>query len=694
MMEGFADLLTDAFSETSVPSIPDGDLDFESLNLDEKCDEDENLAETDGALLQEAADETAVLFGKEAEDASYSAENEVCEDDKSDEEDFAGVRTPEEHCTSSDGDSEQEDSVSGEDEDNEEEEEEGTVEEPGDLLMSVHCDDELHDGDKEDRIFAEGQPLAPEAAENPQVRNEEQGEAESDEEEEDEEEEEEEEAYFGKLPEDGSEMTIKGVGAEEDEQEKVEEKQEDSSDPEWEGMKIEQEENAQEVESPYGDEPAKAGSEFPSISLQNLQDLIAEVDSEESVEKMKDFSGEEHQEAGESFADYPSDFSSCEYAEDGGKSQESKKNASLCASECDSDARQQDMSLERDAADLTCDEDADRKEDDDLYGRDLEMEADRLMSLGGQETERFLGNDDGEDADWSGSYSSSDEEFQPRRNNEELLDNMCLQEPEKSNPNVGSSTEDHHNTKAEPADYLSWEFDVLKTDDLLSEYLFEDPEKAGTPYEDANRRPEEDDNCYSVVQREDSRTTSSSYQGSLDDDFFFNAGLEASGATELGALGEDEYEEERNWEQEQERIKAFYKFYDDSDEENGKEGRQIKVQFCADPLSRVIHYETDSDRDSLSSSSDREENPSSAETSDEPKEPEDILQRRPACDPPNVQLTETIPDISTTQTCTGKHKCLSPLKLMLKMGLVTATGLLMFWLTTDQADWIREIFFF
>ncbi|XP_008294129.1 dentin sialophosphoprotein isoform X2 [Stegastes partitus] len=699
-MEGFADLLTDAFSETSVPSLPDGDLDFESLNLDEKCEEEEeteNLtAKEDGALLQEATGEAAVLFGEEAKDMLYSAENEEQTDDKSDEEDYAGVNTPEEDYTSSDGDSEQEDSVSGEDEDNEEEEEEeeegvGAAEEPGDLLMSVQCSDEFHDEDKEDRVYAEGRPLALEAAENPQVRNKEQGEAESDE----------EEAYFGRLPEGGGEMMIKGVGAEEDE--KVEEKQEDSSDPEWEGMKIEKEENVlaqdleQEVESPYGDDPTTASSEFPSISLQNLQDLIAEVDNEKYEEKMKDFSGEEHQEAGESFADYPSDFSSCEYTENGGKNQESKckSNAPSCTSDCGSYS-QQDTCLEV-VEDLTSSEDTDRKEDEYLYSRDLETEADRLMSLDvaageedGGKTEDLSGNaavtwsDDGDETGGSDSYSSSEDEYPLRRNNEELLGNMCQQDPENIKPDSGSSTECHDNPRAEPADFLSWDFDVLKSDNFLSEYLLEEPDKAGT-------HPGEDVSSYSAVQREDSRTTSSSYQGSLDDSFFFNTGIEASGVDELGTLGEDEYEEERNWEQEQERIQAFYRFYDDSDEDNGREGRQTKVQFCADPLSRVIHYETDSsDRDSLSSSSDREENPSSTETSDEQREPEVIPQMKPACDPPNMQLQ----DLSTTRTCTGKHKSLGMLKLILKMGLVTAMGLLMFWLTTDQADWIRQIFFF
>ncbi|XP_035512385.1 acidic leucine-rich nuclear phosphoprotein 32-related protein 1 isoform X2 [Morone saxatilis] len=527
MEQSFSDLLSDAFSDTSVPSFPDGDLDFENFNFDEKFEDKsdisyENLTKEEEAVQQEATLQTAVLSDMETKDI-YMAEN--VDEEQSDEEGFQGVRvmgidkTPEEDYTSSDGDSEQESSVSGDDEEEDEEEDMGTGEEPGDLLMSVHCGNEFCDGNKEDRLFAQGQPLAPEGAENPQVRNEEQGESESDE----------EVSYFERVPVRGSEMMTKGDGIEEDEQEREEKKREDSSDSECEGMKIEQVQNVlaqcfeRELENPCRDVPEKAsGVECPEISAQNLQDLLAEVDGQEYVEKMKDFSGEEHQEA-----------------------------------------------------------------------------------------------------------------------------------------------------------------DLLTT---------EDTDKAETLLSDVTAA--EDVNTYSAVQREDAKTTSPSNQGSLDDSFFFNTELEASEISEMGQLGDDESEEDRNWEQEQERIRAFYEFYDDSDGENGREGRQIKVQFCADPLSQIIHYETDSsDRDSLSSSTDREEELSSAETSEELREPEDIVQMKPVCDPPNTQLPENVPDLCNTPNCTRKHKCLDLLKLTLKMGVVVVTGLMMFWLATDQAGWFSHVFF-
>ncbi|XP_029290785.1 midasin isoform X2 [Cottoperca gobio] len=670
MEKSFADLLSDAFSETAVPSFPDGDLDFENISFDERFEDDKTdishenvLAKEDEALQQEATGQTAFLSCVETKDVHMAEHvDEKQFDDKQFEEDFEGVgvksrsKTPEEDYTSSE--SEQEGSASGEDEEGEEEDT-GTGEKTGDLLRPVRCGDEFCDGNKEDRVFAEGQPLTPEAAENPQVRNEEQGESESDE----------EVSYFKRVPEHGSEMMIGGDGIEEDEQVRSEEKEEDSC----EGMKIEHKEDVL-----CKDDPAKASLEFPEISEQNLQDLIAEVDREECREKVKDFSGEEHQDAGESFADYPSDFSSCEYVEDRGKSQESDNpsNAWACASDSGSISKP-NTCLERDVVDVTCigkAEDTDEEEYGYLYSRDLkDGDFRRLYMLTGeQEAEEIvLGDaavaevDDEDETSESDSYTSSDDEVQEKRSDEELFDSWRLRDLESNKQlweNRGGSSE------AFSDDYYrgdSADFNIIRNLDMLTTHLSEDllttedTNKAETPLSDETQHPaEEDVNSYSVVQRGDEKTTSHSNQGFLDDSFFFNTVPEASGITELGQWGEyEEYEEERNWEQEQERIKAFNKFYDDSDGENRREERQIKVQFCADPLSQVIHYETDSsERDSHSSSTEGEEDLSSADSSEELREPDDSTEMTPACDPPNAELPENVPDNSNTHICTRKDK--------------------------------------
>ncbi|XP_029974175.1 protein starmaker [Salarias fasciatus] len=695
-MESFSELLSDAFSETSGPSFSGEDLDFENLNFDENSEEDEAqrvTAKTDGALLQEATGEAAELFDEEDEDGLHTAEKVYKEpvDGGSDEEDFPGVgaglmslnKAPEEDYTSSEEESDEEGPASGDDEDEDEEK-------PGDLLESVRRSDE-----NEDRMGAGGQPLAPQSPGNPQVSNREQGEAESDE----------ELSYFGQVPEKGSETAMRSDESEEDERESDKEEPEFSSGAESGGMKVEIEER--EVDHPSRPHPARAGLDFQCLSLQNLQDLITEVDGEECVEKMKEFSGEEHQDAGESFADYPSDFSSCEYVQDGARDQESdgEADASSGPSGCGW-YPQQDGGLERHVADLTCSDGAEEPEEPE------EMDAAGLVSLnvaGTEQRERRaavveLMEADGDGTGESDSYSSSEDDDggNVRRSGGETSGQWGQQDPENRSQldyaellggscAMFRSSDDRPmtNSRVDPADLVSWDFNMLKTDRLLSEFVLttDDTQQAETHTSGVNT---EDHNSYSVVKRDDTKSPSS--HGSLDDSFFFNVGVETSGGAE--EPGSDEYEEERNWEQEQERIKAFYEYYDDSDEENDREGRPTKVQFCAETLSQVIHYESDSDRDSLSSSTDREDDQSSADTSDELVVPDDTQHVKPESEPLASQLQDGEADIRNTQIPARRSRCLGLLKLMLKTGLVTAAGLLMFWLATDEADWLHQVSIF
>ncbi|KAM3618590.1 uncharacterized protein V6R79_022046 [Siganus canaliculatus] len=655
----FDDLLSEAFSETSVPSFPDGDLDFENLNFEEKPEEAKPFTADDETLHQEATLHTADLSDIETKD-SYMPENDdnVLPDGRVDE-------TPEDDYTT---DSEQEGSVSGE----EENQDVGIGEKPGELLMSVRFSDEFCDGYKEDKIFAEGQPLAPEGDGNPKVRNEEQEESD------------EETSYFEKVPERGSGKMIKAEEGEETTEER-------------ESMKTEQEENSQR------DHPTTASLDFPEISGQNLQDLIAEVECEEQVEKMKDFSGEEHQEAGESIADYPSDFSSCEYVEEEGRTYENPPSV------------EQQTCVETAVTDkgwMGRAGNTDEEEGEYLYSIDLEGRAEKFESLKevavdkNRENipivEHAVGDTAGTDSDDEGeagrrdSYSSSDDEEQGKRSDEEILKTMHpqdleqradLEEFQSGSSAAWSALNDYSQTQFN----INWSLDVFTSDIILSEDVLttDDADKEETQLPEVKDR-----STYSAIRSENTKTTSPSNQGSLDDGFFFSNEPEASDSTELGLLGDDEYEEDRNWEQEQERIKAFYEFYDDSDGDTGREGRQIKVQFCTDPLSQILHYETNSDRDSFSSSTDGEEDLSSAETSEELKEPDDTMQIKPACDLTNIQPAENEPNLDKTENRIKRNKCPDLLKMTLKMVVVILTGLLMFWVVTDQAGWISNVTLF
>ncbi|XP_008411540.1 deoxyribonuclease I-like 1-like isoform X2 [Poecilia reticulata] len=755
-MEGFADLLTDAFSEGSVPSFSTGDLDFESLCFDEKSEEEQDrnpTTENDEARLQEASAEGAALLEGPTADALYSDENAFEEqtDEENDEEGLNGVRfsseSPEDdECPSSSGEEGQSNFCSGRDE----EEEAESPEEDDDTLKSIYktVDGILEDEDSE----------IPEDADELQVLQED---AHSDEEEDacrDE--------NIAESPESEEEQDVK----------------QDSSESDYEGVKTE------EKEKPGTVDTADSGLEFSCMSLQNLQDLISEVDGEVSEEKMSDFTGEEHQEAGESFADYPSDFSSGEYG----------RNSAVSASPCLREEEGPERAVTESEWSHGSEEAGSGKEEEFLFSRDIEINVEKMMmsldEAAGDEAERKVEHllrgtsfDDEEKTSESDSYSSSDDEEPPRRSSyvfsdksrTRLLEDDTNLEDIKSLGASGSDDRSFGRDGYDPAEFLSSGIGALETKTFLYEFFMgqEDTDGTESPNSGRNQCPVQDVNSYSVVQKKDSTPASPFVQGSIDDSFFFET--EPNDFTDDGQQEEkeeeeeeDEYEERRNFEQMKQRIEAFKKFYDNSDYENGREERQIKVQFCADPLSQVNYYETDSsDRDSVSSSSDGEEDRSSAEQSDdkeedlnpaeqyedeedlnpveqsedkeedlnlaeqsedkeedlnpaehsddkeedlnsgeqfedeeedsscseqsdEPQEPEEDLDIKPVFDPPIIQQHQSPADVADTQTCTATRRSFSTLKMILTLGVLTATGLMMFSLTTDQPDWLRQFLFF
>ncbi|XP_015823189.3 protein starmaker [Nothobranchius furzeri] len=584
-MDGFADLLTDVFTDSSLPSFSDGDLDFENLNFDEKSEEDEaeTPTTTDEAQLQEATAEGEVLSDAATTDPLHTTANAHQEQtsDESDGENFMS-QTPAGDYTSSG----EEHSSSGEDE----EMDEGTSEEPGDL--SPGCSREnFQDDKKEYTFFSEGEPMVAEGANDPNVRYKVQDGAEGDK----------EVSYLGRIPEGKDETVTKSA-----------EEREREEDSETEGMKNEQEENVHQLESKTSNEikPGEDSLAFSSLSLQNLQDLITDVNGEEYVDKMTDFMEDEHQEAGESFADYPSDFSSGEYTRAEENKEENKPGAfpGMEKEACMEGAvmvtpwtlRAQDT----------------EKNEGFLYSRDLEMNADEMTSLDeatGDLDESNSNSDEEEELPRRSSEFSDDVENHKKQENMQLHDYSSVEFSRWSN-----SGDPNGNHKGDLADFIKSELDALETDNLPSEYLFitDDSDETEDPPSGVNQHPAEHVNHYSVVQRKEAKTTSYN-QGSIDDSFFFNSELDTPEVPEVRQPTDEEYEERRNIEQMQKRIEAFKRFYD-SDDENRREERQKKVQFCDDPLSQIIHYETDSDRESLSSSSDREE-----EEDDEEKEEEE-----------------------------------------------------------------------
>lgn len=426
----------------------------------------------------------------------------------------------------------------------EDEEDEGEQMKLGKQLLLGYIGDKNHSSSEGDRVrpSVERRPLTPEEEENTPVRNEEQGETESV-----------ETSYFQRVPEHGSKTErteddqpeadeVKlDSGSEalksEEEEEEEEQDEDDYDDEHKDGREEEEEDNIltlcleQMVKNPHWDDPAGDILDFPELMVQHLQDLMA--DDEEPVQRMEDFSGEDHQEAGESFAEYPSDFSSCEYIEQGEGGEESND---WCTGDQGTVQRVSDSGT--------------------LFVGNRETEvwkAELVETMSGDITTIRCETSD--------SYSSSDEELK-------------------------ATSED---LEYQLDEHLSGSRDDLWVDNEGF------PDETLCPAESVGMS-----------------------SGSLDDSFFSNVEHQNPQISELGEVWYDEYEEKSNWEQEQERIRAFNKFYEDSELLTGQEGkgegeghfpqisvlcrsqllfhltgRQTKVQFCTELFSRVILYEID-----------------------------------------------------------------------------------------------------
>lgn len=458
-------------SEASGPCFHKADLDFENVNVEEDtrtifCEnlptkEKEHLHQEAPVFCHSDGGNTA---GEELP-GEAALQGEVV---------LSTGQLQKECCTSSGEDPQQ-----GEDE-----EDEGEDMKAGKQLLLAYTGPRYHGNSKGDgaRPSVEGQPLPPDGDENTPVRNEEQGETESD-----------EISYFQRVPERGSKTerteddqqeseeqkpdsegeAPKSEDKEEDEEEQDEDDYDDEHKDEGEKADFEQEDK-----HPQWDDAAGDILDFLELRVQYLQDLMA--DDEEPVQKMEDFLGEDHQEAGESFAEYPSDFSSGDYINQGEGDEDS---SSRCTGDQGTVGRVTD---------------SDRWFVENEGREEWKAELVEIMS----------GDIVAMRCETSDSYSSGDEE--PKGD-------------------LGNQLDEHHSGSR---------------DDLLV---------------DKERFPD-------VTPAEGVGMSS----GSLDDSFFSSAEHQSPQISELGE--DDEYEEKSNWEQEQERRRAFNEFYEDSDQLTGQEG--------------------------------------------------------------------------------------------------------------------------
>ncbi|XP_038866159.1 uncharacterized protein LOC120060809 isoform X2 [Salvelinus namaycush] len=608
---------------------------------------------------------------------------------------------------------------------------------PGGWSVVVHYDEESWDGALQDieKIVTTGQPFAEQESENREVRNAEQG------------------AYensgvrcFVGVTEDVT-MEITAGNCEEEERQTAEENQEESSDsdPEVltssitknqrkEGNKVANllsqqtvpQENEEEEEQDEDGAPEVVYDCPDPAATQNVQALMINTFVEHPLQKkIKEFQWDDHQEADERFADYPSVCSPCKYKKDGGKL--SSPLEGIWNTEENVDVTEEVTAAisprgegEQDCAMFNTNIDTSTRKS---IGYHLEPQSDSNGSSGS---------------------SSEDEEEQQKYNEEHPA-----QPRYQGLPRTDRGSED-------PPLQVQWgggEEDSSKqsvaADLHLSETISDVP--TFTLHSEARR-------CRAAItisrgtgnmsssdseesfpgalwtseaeQREDKRETwlwGEAGPGTLEEEHLCKVQLElagrlkshihtdiswdtgennverggliqdyqydASGITESGELAdeEDDEEDDRSWEQEKERIKAFYKFYND-DEEEGENAkgtecdfsvRKPRVQFCMDPLPQVIEYTDSSDVDLVDNLSDGDEDLDSTERLEEQSEPERQTMSLPETQEPQGELQ----DLSKMpQTHTKRDRCLRVLKLLVKITLLTVIGLLTFWWTRYQLD--------
>ena len=513
------------------------------------------------------------------------------------------------------------------------------AEEPEDGLASMHRSHKLWDSFKEDRV-ATGQPLAPDGS---KVRNEvELGWRESDE----------DMGYFQKGPQDESWMNTQGNFHPEEKRERANDCGAESDD----SMYKDKEEEAKKANFLTMLSPREDGGpcrdedvlNFPIRDLvQSLGELVSGDDAVEGTsDKVKDFTGDDHQEAGETFAVFPPDISS--WGEDEATDEVRKCNLDAvlpAQSEISYLDRETELTLldtgniDNKDQDLVpgwtetavdakctafpvgatdkskplpyaqrtvlpcwsdvgeeidaCPENADHTQDEAaLHGvpntcspsdKDLHNFYDYTCA-----TESIVdgrppmihiicnSDDDIQANKTDGEYKRGDlsrHESAPAISPPPLQKHHVEKRPVYEDP----SPTKIYTTRESPSDGEDnmWanmpgfsQESMLNTEDgdkRNSESSLETAESAKVVSKDPFNTDLQGDTRPSALL---------SNQGSVDDGFFFTHEDEASGIAELGNDG-DEYEDNRNWEEEQERIQAFYKFYNESNGEMDQEGEHV-----------------------------------------------------------------------------------------------------------------------
>ncbi|KAJ8017235.1 hypothetical protein DPEC_G00015700 [Dallia pectoralis] len=708
MEQDFADLLTDAFSDTSLLSFPDGDLDFEPLNFEEDkqgsahgrlpvlTEEEENTDEDEEKEKKELGCENASVsdhislktnFCLTEEDTQHiKAEEEGGEEEEGEEETESEVEetggqtgfvynhfsleTYDTRLTQKDEDNEDE----SEEEDEDSEEEDPGIENTRGWSVVGQHDEDSCGCDEEDiqKVVGTGQSLAQDV-----------------------------------------ENCIVGTGQHEDHmvitaRQQAEEHDDLSSDSGQEVMisstSLHRGDDVYKVDlhvpQDADDQDQDEGDSCQEVLSSNPAALIEHLDGDQ----MKDFLGDYQQGAGPSVFDYTSDL--CEYSTAGRKGERQPRSVRSAPPEPKvvgniyserEKTEEQDRYVERQGHEI---EDVDERENandaaaamtlgvkgdqefahcaickSDTNSGMARISASHLKLGSSSESGSVNSSDNSSDSTSEGSSDSTSE-----GSSEEKVE---TNEPINETHTMGSQYKDLHQRLNCQEDREAGEEDSSKQGVaklLLPETISDVPmftcHNEAEPSNMSLKKTSSSDCKKSMVleaeQREDIQETwfdieagpgvsedhligaqlktAEGLESKVQSDISWNTGAEnnsvvletkyeASEITDSEEEGfadeeEDDEEGERDWEQEQVRIDAFYKFYGDIDEEGDvaartdsiHSGRKIRVQFCMDPLPQAIQYTDSSDTDI---STDEEMDLDSKDSLEEQSSPESLRETSP-----------------------------------------------------------------
>ncbi|XP_072306220.1 uncharacterized protein [Eucyclogobius newberryi] len=442
--------------------------------------------------------------------------------------------------------------------------------------------------------------------------------------------------------------------------------------------------------------------EYPEISYDGMEEFNEDVE-------LENFSEEEHQEAGESFADYPSDFSSCEYVDGARSARPGSFESAL------------DRTTENAAGHESAATGDTFLNNDDCFDRSSELrgeeELDRL-----EMTNKYINLSENRDNIALESWSNAEEgargltdlnvtwENQSETTERDLptvsRDEACLATVSSSSGSVDDSfffddeAEVYDVTEEEEMEEDEEEERRKEQARIQAFYRFYD-EQDGDSKEERQTKVQFCVETLSQVIHYD--TDSGEFCNSSDEEKEEEEEEEEEPEEEEEEEEQEEETEEVEEEEEQEKEKKEEEQEKEKEKEEEEGQKEEKEREEEEEEKEREEEEEEKEREKEEEEKEREE-----EEEEEDKDQTDNVETCPSAgsdeavllssqellEVEDLTLTDSPPEIpgkmtaSTNKpTCNRNHRCVSVLKLILSLFLVVAMGLIMFWWVSEAEEW-------